>query len=322
MAGPTSVVAPVVRGKVARTTLVDACGNPIAANSMYVTDSVVQVTSTKNMDMGDEIKVRQMNGIIGEYEPGQASLLNYTVAVQFIKCDPGLLAALTGDPAILDYAGKAVGFSERALQLLTKDFALELWNDTSGTACQAGSRLYGYMLYSMIGHGYTTIDNITDKEVTFTVNGMTFGSFGWGRGPYGSGTVATRTVADAVTTGTNTSPIITSATAAFVAGDVGKLIVNPQFPAGTYIVSVTNATTAVMSANAAAAGTAESLTIGVNDGSSVSGPVAVSANNTPGRLLVAADPTEHREFQITPIAPPAAQTPTAGPQTITLPSPY
>lgn len=66
-----------------------------------------------------------------------------------------------------------------------------------------------------------------------------------------------RTVTDAVTNGTTT---LTSATAAFVAGvDEGRFLVSKAangIPAGTYIVSVTNATTVVMSAAASTTGAA------------------------------------------------------------------
>lgn len=240
----TSVTAPLVRGKVARLTLVDQCGMPIATNSSYCTDGFITVSSTKNMDTGDEIKVRQANGIIGVHEPGRVSLLNYSVDINFTKVDPGAMAMLTGDPAILDFNSIIVGWSERALQQVTQNFALEVWSDTSGTACTAGSRLYGYMLYPLISEAYLTFDNISDKEVTATVHGMSYGSPSWGRGPYGA----------------------------------------------------------------------------LADGSSIRGPVATAAN-TPGRLLLPVDPTEHRHFEMTTIAPPAAQT-VAGPQSITLPTVY
>lgn len=67
--------------------------------------------------------------------------------------------------------------------------------------------------------------------------------------------VAYRFVTDAVTNGTTT---LTSATASFVAGDVGKLVIsNPAngIVAGTTIASVTNGTTAIMSAAATTSGT-------------------------------------------------------------------
>lgn len=74
----------------------------------------------------------------------------------------------------------------------------------------------------------------------------------------GAGTAA-RSVTDAVLNSTTT---ITSATASFVAGDVGKVLSgNANIPAGTYIASVTNSTTAVMSAAATASVSGQSVTL-------------------------------------------------------------
>lgn len=70
-----------------------------------------------------------------------------------------------------------------------------------------------------------------------------------------------RTVADGVTT--NALPTITSATAAFVQDDVGKPISGTNIPAATTILSVTNATTAVLSANATGTGSALPFVIGL-----------------------------------------------------------
>lgn len=68
-----------------------------------------------------------------------------------------------------------------------------------------------------------------------------------------------RIVADGVTT--NASPTVTSATAAFVAGDVGGVLATTNLPAGATIVTVNSGTSVVMSAAATAAGTTQSFTI-------------------------------------------------------------
>ncbi|HEV7679991.1 MAG TPA: phage tail tube protein [Candidatus Dormibacteraeota bacterium] len=70
-----------------------------------------------------------------------------------------------------------------------------------------------------------------------------------------------RSVADGVST--SGSPTYTSATAGFAASDVGFAISGTNIPASTTIVSVTNATTVTMSANATASGTTLAATIGV-----------------------------------------------------------
>lgn len=70
----------------------------------------------------------------------------------------------------------------------------------------------------------------------------------------------TRTVTDGATT--SGSPTFTSATAAFTASDVGAPISATGIPANSTILSVTNATTVTLSANATATGTTLSTTIG------------------------------------------------------------
>jgi hypothetical protein len=68
-----------------------------------------------------------------------------------------------------------------------------------------------------------------------------------------------RTPTDGVTT--NLSTTVTSATAFFTQSDVGATITGTGIPGSTTIASVTNATTAVLSAPASAPGTGISFTI-------------------------------------------------------------
>ena len=183
MAGPTSTAAKLVRGKVVRFTLLDECGTPEPTVSQNVAEGIITVTQTKNMDEGDEIKVRQMNGQIGTYEPGRRTLLNYTVEVQVITADTQVLSGITGDPAIVN-GGAVIGWTEKALQPLVQNVALELWTDTSAGACVAGGKPVGYVLYPLLSQGYVTMDNVTDKEITFTIHAMSYGNAEWGVGPY------------------------------------------------------------------------------------------------------------------------------------------
>lgn len=69
---------------------------------------------------------------------------------------------------------------------------------------------------------------------------------------------AYRKVTDGVTTAA--SPNVSSASAAFTAADVGRLLISPNVPYGTVINSQAG-TTAVLSANATAAGTGQSFEI-------------------------------------------------------------
>jgi Phage tail tube protein len=71
--------------------------------------------------------------------------------------------------------------------------------------------------------------------------------------------VTSRTVADAVT---NSTTLVTSATAAFTAIDFGRPISGTNIPAGATIVAVISATNITISANATGTGSALSITIG------------------------------------------------------------
>lgn len=70
---------------------------------------------------------------------------------------------------------------------------------------------------------------------------------------------ATRSVSDGVTNSTSTT--VTSASANFTSADVGQKISGSGIPSNTTIASVTNSTTAVMSAAATASATGVALTI-------------------------------------------------------------
>lgn len=69
---------------------------------------------------------------------------------------------------------------------------------------------------------------------------------------------AGRSVSDMVTNGTTT---ITSATAAFVAGDQGRLVTGTNIPNGTFIQTVTNGTTVVLTKAATGSGSGGTLTL-------------------------------------------------------------
>lgn len=79
----------------------------------------------------------------------------------------------------------------------------------------------------------------------------------------GLGDTVNRIVTDGATT--TGSPNVTSATAAFTGADVGKAIAATGIPAAATILSITSATTVVISANATATGSALALTIGTSD---------------------------------------------------------
>jgi hypothetical protein len=100
------------------------------------------------------------------------------------------------------------------------------------------------------------------KNTTFGLAGPIFAdTFGWPlAGLMGDiTTTASRSVSDGVTNSTTT---VTSATAAFVAGDVGKQISGGSIPTGAFIASVSNGTTVLISAAATASASGLTIVIG------------------------------------------------------------
>jgi hypothetical protein len=103
------------------------------------------------------------------------------------------------------------------------------------------------------------------KNTTFEIVGPVFAdTFGW---PLAAvlgdiTTTTSRSVSDGVLASNTT---VTSATAAFVAGDTGKSISATGIPSGVVIQSVTNGTTVVISQAATTSGSGVSITIGPPD---------------------------------------------------------
>lgn len=105
-----------------------------------------------------------------------------------------------------------------------------------------------------------------------------------------------RTVADGVLNSTTT---VTSATAAFGPDDVGRFISGPAgIPALTFISSVTNATTIILSAAATATASSQTLNIGAPLASASYVSAAVPLVYTEGSLTVAGVTTPVPEIKI------------------------
>ena len=108
--------------------------------------------------------------------------------------------------------------------------------------------------------------------------------------------VATRFVTDGVTT--NADATVTSATAGFTSYDVGKKISGAGIPAATTILSVTNATTIELSANATATATGVTLTIGTPEAASSYPTGMVPLSFVHGALSIGAVSTDISAFTL------------------------
>lgn len=111
-----------------------------------------------------------------------------------------------------------------------------------------------------------------------------------------------RTVNDGATT--SASAVVTSATAAFTAGDVGKGISGTGIPANTTILSRQSATQVTMSANATATGTGVAITVATRDNSakkvrSVTSVAAITGGSNGNRFEIVNIPDDWVEVKCT-----------------------
>lgn len=178
-----------VRGRVARFTLLDACGRPVYGEASQVTTAgFVSVTYTANTDEGEEINVPNAAGETCVREPAVPKFLGYTVEVAFCQVDPDLFALATGQRTVTDANGDVVGFTmDTSVSAADHFFALEVWAGAPTTgACDVGAQgNYGYVLLPFLQAGIVGDFTIENDAVTFTLTAAaTKDGNGWGVGPY------------------------------------------------------------------------------------------------------------------------------------------
>jgi len=158
------------------------------------------------------------------------------------------------------------------LELPSESAAIRLWLEhMMGTV--SGSGPWTFTPGSLAGKGLTVqvgVPGIGGTVWPKTYPGCKVNTWeiGWTAGEivtFGLGLMAKtenlyRTVADGVTNSTTT---VTSATAAFTKGDIGQIISGSGIPAGTTIVSITSATSIVISAAATATATGVTIVVGI-----------------------------------------------------------
>lgn len=178
-----------VRGRVARFTVVDACGRPVyGAESQVTTAGFVSVAYTANTDEGEEINVPNAAGETCVREPAVPKFLGYTVEVAFCQVDPDLFALATGQRTVLDANGDVVGFTmDTSVSAADHFFALEVWAGApSAGACDSGAQgSFGYVLLPFLQAGIVGDFTIENDAVTFTLSAAaTKDGNSWGVGPY------------------------------------------------------------------------------------------------------------------------------------------
>lgn len=177
-----------VRGTVMRATKLNNCCEPVNTPcGVVVTDGFISAVLTQEIEAAQTITVKNAADKVCVYDPGCDSLLDLQAVITLCKVNPELVALMTGQSVVLDYAGNAVGMRRSTNLSCDNRFSLEIWTDVPNTAC-AGTppaKQYGYFLVPCLRSatitGAITIDGANAVSLELTAK-TTIPSL-WGTGP-------------------------------------------------------------------------------------------------------------------------------------------
>lgn len=177
---------PSIHAKRMRLTKLNACGVPISTagnKSMLVTKGVVKIGMNPEYEEGEETLTKNGNGEI-DWQHVDPSLIKYVgIEVQFTRVNPEAFTLITGQPLVLNAAGRPVGF-RLTTDPIEVSFALETWSDIPDGACDSEHKPYGYFALPYIGTGQIGGFEISGSAAEFTLSAKTKPGTGWGAGPY------------------------------------------------------------------------------------------------------------------------------------------
>jgi len=175
-----------LQGIALRSTLVDACGVPvIGAHSTVVSESFVRFNAAPEVEDPDEFTVKTANGRLCLSEIGCPTLKRMNLTIEVCRADPRQFEMMAGATLVLDADDNAVGYK------VTEDFgncpayAVEIWSRIPVEECGVeGTQQWVYFLFPYVTNGRLGEVTIENGPVSFTVNGETKSTAGWGVGPY------------------------------------------------------------------------------------------------------------------------------------------
>lgn len=181
-----NTVWPSIHANIMRLTQVNACGVPIVGSgnkSQLVTDGIVKIGLSAEYEDGEDTTKKNGAGKICFQHKDPDELKYLSPEIEFCGIDPEAYSLITGQPIVLNADGDAVGLRLGSGATDTA-FALEVWTDVPGVACETGKPLYGYWLIPFIGPGKLSDIELSVSAAEFTLSSQTKPGTGWGVGPY------------------------------------------------------------------------------------------------------------------------------------------
>ena len=183
-----------LRGKVARITRVDGCGNPVMCDAPnnttpqhVVSDGVISMQIEPEIDAGTDITQDNWAGESCIDIPACPKIRWINITATFCRMDPDLFSLWTGVPVVKDANGNATGFRVRKNVSCEEGVALEIWTGSvAENRCTTGGgkAKFGYIVIPWVVNGILGSYTIENGAVTFQVTAKGIDGGGWGTGPY------------------------------------------------------------------------------------------------------------------------------------------
>lgn len=179
---PTTCWAP-IRGKNMRITRLNACGAWEAGPMMKIeSDGYVSVNMSPQYEDGEQTRRKNANGRLCRVDNGEPALAQIDVEISFCGIDPDAWNIVTGNPLVVDRAGDASGL--RIGERVSSNWALEVWTDIMGGACDGDLVPYGYFLLPWLSGGRIGDMSVAEAAMDLTLSSSTKRGSQWGLGPY------------------------------------------------------------------------------------------------------------------------------------------
>lgn len=177
---------PSVRAQVARFTALDRCGKPLPGPcGTIVTDDVVSVKATAEVDEGEEISVKNFAGKLCVSDKPPKIVKWFTIEIVLCKIMPVLLAMTSNYESVPDDQGNVIGYDVGSN--VDGNTGLELWGAVPGEACTSSefAAQFAHLTFPWIGGMSFTGDLMVENNAMQpTLSGTTKTGHGWGVGPY------------------------------------------------------------------------------------------------------------------------------------------
>lgn len=171
-----------VKGRVARFTLLDRLGAPLEGDrSVVTTKGVVKITIGEIVEDQSNQMLRNEADRPRILFHGRPKTMGYSLDFDLCGVDPDLISMLTGYPVVHNAAGDIVG-NDALSRLPLPNFAVEVWTKL---AQPVDGYSYGYTLFPRVNGGRVASFSVEPQSADFVITGSrTRPMPRWDVGPY------------------------------------------------------------------------------------------------------------------------------------------